>query len=40
MFINIVADFERRVTPYGDEAKIDAQKKHIGKRVYVILLRS
>jgi len=32
--------FERRVTPYGNGAKIDAQKKQIGKRVYVILLRN
>ena len=31
--------FERRVTPYGNGAKIDAQKKQIGKRVYVILLK-
>ena len=32
--------FERRVTPYGNGAKIDAQKKQIGKRVYVILLKN
>ena len=31
--------FERRVTPYGNGAKIDAQKKQIGKRVYVIILK-
>jgi hypothetical protein len=29
----------QRVTPYGNGAKIDAQKKHIGKRVYVIVLK-
>lgn len=32
--------FERRITPYGNGAKIDAQKKHIGRRVYVILLKN
>ena len=32
--------FERQITPYGNGAKIDAQKKHIGRRVYVILLRN
>lgn len=32
--------FERKVTPYGNGAKIDAQKKQIGKRVYVILLKN
>ena len=32
--------FEKRVTPYGNGAKIDAQKKQIGKRVYVIILKN
>ena len=31
--------YEKKVTPYGNGAKVDAQKKHIGKRVYVIVLR-
>lgn len=31
--------FEKRVTPYGNGAKIDAQKKHIGRRVFVIILK-
>ncbi len=31
--------YERRITPYGNGAKIDAQKKYIGKRVYVIVLK-
>ncbi len=31
--------YEKKVTPYGNGAKVDAQKKHIGKRVYVIILR-
>lgn len=30
--------YEKRVTPYGNGAKIDAQKKYIGKRVFVIVL--
>jgi len=32
--------FEKRVTPYGNGAKIDAQKKDLGKRVYIIILRN
>jgi len=31
--------FEKRVTPYGNGAKIDAQKKYIGRRVYIIVLK-
>ncbi|NJD53148.1 MAG: DUF2080 family transposase-associated protein [Candidatus Methanoperedens sp.] len=31
--------YEKRITPYGNGAKIDAQKKFIGKRVYVIVLK-
>jgi putative transposon-encoded protein len=31
--------YEKRVTPYGNGAKIDAQKKYIGKRVFVIILK-
>ena len=31
--------FEKRVTPYGNGAKIDAQKKYIGRRVYTIILK-
>ncbi|MFW5983522.1 MAG: DUF2080 family transposase-associated protein [bacterium] len=30
--------YERVITPFGNSAKIDAQKKHIGKRVYVIVI--
>ena len=32
--------FERKVTPYGNGAKMDAQKKHIGRKVFVIILKS
>jgi putative transposon-encoded protein len=31
--------YEKTVTPYGNGAKVDSQKKHIGKRVYVIVLK-
>jgi len=31
--------FEKRVTPYGNGAKIDAQKKYMGRRVYIIVLK-
>ena len=31
--------YEKRITLYGNGAKIDAQKKYIGKRVYVIVLK-
>ena len=31
--------FERKVTTYGNGAKIDAQKKYIGRKVFVILLK-
>jgi len=31
--------YEKKVTPYGNGAKIDAQKKHIGRRAYVVILK-
>ena len=31
--------YEKTVTPYGSGAKIDSQKKHLGKRAYVIILK-
>ena len=36
---NVEEIFEKRVTPYGNGAKVDAQKKHIGRRVYIIILK-
>lgn len=36
---NVEEIYEKRVTPYGNGAKIDAQKKYIGKRVFVIVLK-
>jgi putative transposon-encoded protein len=31
--------YERRITPFGNSAKLDAPKKYIGKRAYVIILK-
>ena len=30
--------YEKTVTPFGNSAKIDAQKKYIGKRAFVIIM--
>jgi len=37
---NVLEFYEKRVTPYGNGAKVDSQKKFIGKRAYVIILKS
>lgn len=31
--------YERIITKFGTSAKIDAQKKYIGKRAYVLILK-
>ena len=31
--------YEKIVTPFGTSAKVDAQKKHIGKRAYVVIMK-
>lgn len=31
--------YEKTVTPFGTSAKIDAQKKYIGRRAYVVILK-
>ena len=31
--------YEKRVTSFGNSAKVDAPKKYIGKRAYVIILK-
>jgi len=31
--------YEKQITPFGNSAKIDAQKKYIGKRAYVIIVK-
>ncbi|NMG82696.1 MAG: DUF2080 family transposase-associated protein [Methanosarcinales archaeon] len=36
---NVEEIYEKRITPYGNGAKIDAPKRHIGKKVFVIVLK-
>ncbi|CAD6494434.1 MAG: hypothetical protein LAKADJCE_00762 [Candidatus Argoarchaeum ethanivorans] len=36
---NVEEIYEKRITPYGNGAKIDAPKRHIGKKVFVIILK-
>ena len=36
---DVEAIFERRVVPHGNGAKVVAQKKDIGKRAYMIILK-
>ncbi len=31
--------YEKRVTPFGMSTKLDASKKYIGRRAYVIILK-
>ncbi len=31
--------YEKIVTPFGNSAKIDSNKKYIGKRAYIIILK-
>ena len=36
---NVEEIYEKKITPYGNGAKIDAPKKYIGKRAYVLILK-
>ena len=36
---NVEVFYEKIVTPFGNSAKLDAPKKYIGKRAYVIILK-
>lgn len=36
---NVEVFYEKKVTPFGNSAKVDAPKKYIGKRAYVIVLK-
>lgn len=36
---NVEVFYEKKVTPFGTSAKVDAPKKYIGRRVYVIILK-
>lgn len=31
--------YERIVTPFGNSAKVDSNRKYIGRRAYVIILK-
>lgn len=31
--------YEKRITPFGNSAKIDAPKKYIGRRAYVVVVQ-
>jgi len=36
---NMTGYYEKTVTPFGNSAKIDCPKEHIGKKAYVIILK-
>lgn len=36
---NALEIFEKRITKYGNGAKLDAPKRHLGKRAYIIVLK-
>jgi putative transposon-encoded protein len=36
---NVEVFYEKKVTSFGNSAKVDAPKKYIGKRAYVIILK-
>lgn len=35
----VIGFIEKRVTKFGSGAKIDCPKEHLGKRVYVLVLK-
>jgi len=35
----VLGFLERRVTPFGNSAKVDCPKKFIGKRVYLVVCK-
>lgn len=36
---NVEELYEKKVTAYGNGAKLDAPKKHIGKRAFIVILK-
>jgi putative transposon-encoded protein len=36
---DVIGFFERKVTKFGNGAKIDCPKEYLGKRVYVVVCR-
>ena len=36
---NIEGFYKRKVTPFGNSAKVDCPKEHTGKEVYLIIIK-
>lgn len=36
---NVIGFIEKRVTPFGNSAKVDCPKEYIGKRAYLIICK-
>ncbi len=36
---DIAGFYKREVTPFGNSAKVDCPKEHIGKKVYLIIIK-
>jgi len=36
---SVIEIYEKKVTPHGNGAKIDSQKKYIGHRAYILILK-
>lgn len=37
---DVLEIFEKKITKYGNGAKLDAPKRHLGKRAYIIVLKN
>lgn len=37
---NVEVVYEKKITPFGNSAKLDAPKKYIGWRAYVVIVKS
>ena len=35
----VIGFIEKKVTPFGNSAKVDCPKEHIGKRAYLIICK-
>ena len=36
---NVETFYEKAVTPFGNSAKVDSNRKYIGRRAYVVILK-
>jgi len=36
---DVIVVMEKRVTPYGNGAKVDCVKEYIGKRAYIVIVK-